>query len=59
MALGRRGWDLTSVDDVPKDLLAFDPAPLVASLRRCATEGVVSVVGDETIARRSLAEGWK
>ncbi len=59
MALGRRGWDLKSVDDVPHDLLAFDPAPLVASLRRCATEGVVSVVGDETIARRSVAEGWK
>jgi zinc protease len=59
MAVGRRGWDLKSVDDVPHDLLAFDPAPLVAALRRCATEGVVSVVGDETIARRSVAEGWK
>jgi zinc protease len=59
LSLGRRGWDLKSVDDVPQNLLAFDRARLVAALRRCATEGVVSVVGDETLVRRALAAGWK
>ena len=59
LTIGRLGWDLKSVDDVPHDLAAVDRPRLVASLRRCATEGVISIVGDEAIARRALAEAWK
>jgi zinc protease len=59
LAIGRRGWPLSSVDAVPKNLATVDRTRLVASLRRCAAEGVVSVVGDETIARKSLAEAWR
>jgi zinc protease len=59
LAIGRLGWDLKSVDDVPQVLVSVDRQRLVASLRRCATEGVVSIIGDEATARRSVAEAWK
>jgi zinc protease len=58
LSLGRRGWDLQSVDDAPRRLGKIDRARLVGSLRRCASEGVISIVGDEQSARRALGASW-
>jgi zinc protease len=54
----RRGWGLEAVDAEPKLLAAFDSSGLVESLRRCAKEGVISIVGDEPTARWALAKAW-
>jgi zinc protease len=54
----RRGWGLGSIDGVPRALAAIDRAKVVAPLVRCASEGVVSIVGDEATAKRALAEVW-
>jgi hypothetical protein len=54
----RRGWGLGAVDAEPKLLAAFDSSGLVESLRRCAKEGVISIVGDEPTARWALAKAW-
>jgi hypothetical protein len=59
LAVAREGWDLKAIDQLPGDLATIDRAPLVSSLRRCSTEGVVSVIGDEPTVRRSLAEAWR
>jgi len=58
LALANAQWPLESIDAQPSVLASFDRAPLVQALRRCATEGVVSIVGDETIARRAVAKVW-
>jgi predicted Zn-dependent peptidase len=55
---GRLGWDLANIDDLPRLLSSIDKARLAASLRRCAAEGVVSVVGDQSSIRRAVAEAW-
>jgi zinc protease len=54
----RRGWGLDAVDAEPKLLASFDSTGLVESLRRCAKEGVISIVGDEPTARYALAKAW-
>ena len=35
-----------------------DPKNVLAALRSCATDGVLSIIGDETIARRGVKEVW-
>ena len=52
------GWGLGSIDGAPRALASIDRAKLVAPLVRCASEGVVSIVGDEATAKRALAEVW-
>jgi hypothetical protein len=54
----RHGWGLDAVDAQPKLLASFDSTGLVESLRRCAKEGVISIVGDEATARGALAKAW-
>jgi zinc protease len=56
--LERHGWGLDAVDAEPKLLASFDSTGLVESLRRCAKEGVISIVGDETTARWALGKAW-
>jgi zinc protease len=55
---GRLGWDLGAIDALPGLLSSIDKARLNASLRRCAAEGVVSVVGDQSSIRPQLAAAW-
>jgi zinc protease len=52
------GWQLASIDKQPAVLASFDRARYVEALRRCAKEGVVSIVGDEPTARRAVAKAW-
>jgi predicted Zn-dependent peptidase len=59
LILGRHGWDLSTADDVPRLLVSLDEGAMVASLRRCSSEGVLSLVGDEPAVRAALAKGWE
>jgi zinc protease len=58
LAAEKEGWGLESLDAEPRLLASFDGSGLVESLHRCASEGVVSIVGDETVARQALAKAW-
>jgi zinc protease len=51
-------WGLDAADAEPKLLASFDSTGLVESLRRCAKEGVISIVGDEATARWAIAKAW-
>jgi predicted Zn-dependent peptidase len=59
LTVGRYGGDLSSVDQIPARISSVDRVRLVASLRRCAREGVLSLVGDEPIIRGALADTWR
>jgi zinc protease len=59
LTLGRMGWSLESEDDLPRALGSVDREQLRASLRPCATEGVLWIIGDEPTIRRSVADAWK
>ena len=50
---GATEWPLESVDEEPAVLTSFERARFVEALHRCATEGVVAIVGDEPTARRA------
>jgi predicted Zn-dependent peptidase len=55
---GRHGWDLDSIDRVPEVLSTPNADKLLSALRTCQSTGVLSIVGDETIARRAVKEAW-
>jgi zinc protease len=55
----RNGWGLESIDHVPDVLASFNANSVLSALRTCSTDGVLSIVGDETIARRAIKEAWQ
>jgi len=55
---GKRGWSIESTDIVPEVLASFDGKRILSALSSCATEGVLSVVGDRATAQRAVAEAW-
>jgi hypothetical protein len=58
LASAKQSWGLEGVDVEPGVLATFQRARFVEALHRCASEGVVSIVGDEPTARRALAKAW-
>jgi hypothetical protein len=54
----RNGWSLQSIDSMPDTIASVDPKNVLMALRSCATDGVLSIVGDETIARNAIKEAW-
>ena len=55
---GKYGFSLQSIDNVPDVLASFDGSAVLSALRSCTSEGVLSIVGDETIAARAIKEAW-
>lgn len=56
---GLYGWDIGTVDSQPAVLASIDREPLIAALERCATEGVISIVGDAAAAKAALDAEWR
>jgi predicted Zn-dependent peptidase len=54
----QNGWSLQSIDKVPEVLATLDANEVLSALRSCPSDGVLSIVGDETIARRAIKEAW-
>ena len=54
----KNGWSLQSIDNVPDAIATVDVRDVLSALRSCATDGVISIVGDETIAQRAISEAW-
>jgi zinc protease len=55
---GRNGWSLESIDKVPDVLASLNANNVLSALRSCPNDGTLSIVGDETAARRSIKEAW-
>ncbi|HMI87684.1 MAG TPA: hypothetical protein VK550_26540 [Polyangiaceae bacterium] len=55
---GKHGWSLQSIDNVPEVLASPDTGDVLSALRTCTGDGVLSIVGDETLARRAIKEAW-
>ena len=54
----RNGWGIPSVDTMPDAIATVDPKNVLSALRSCATDGVLSIVGDETTVRSGITEVW-
>jgi zinc protease len=55
---GKNGWSLESIDNVPDVLASLDANNVLSALRSCTSNGVLSIVGDATLARRAIKEAW-
>jgi zinc protease len=55
---GKNGWSLDSIDNVPDALASFNANKVLSALRSCNTSGVLSIVGDATIAQSAIKEAW-
>jgi zinc protease len=54
----RNSWSLQSIDKVPEVIASVDTSNVLSALRSCSNDGVLSIVGDETIARRAIKDVW-
>jgi zinc protease len=54
----RNGWSLQSIDGMPDAIASVDTKNVLSALRSCATDGVLSIVGDETTVRYAIKEVW-
>ena len=55
---GKNSWSLESIDKVPDVLATFNANDVLSALRSCTSNGVLSIVGDEMIAKRAIKEAW-
>jgi hypothetical protein len=52
------GWSIQSIDTMPDAVATVDAKNVLSALRSCATDGVLSIVGDETSIRTAIKEVW-
>jgi zinc protease len=55
---GKNSWSLESIDNVPEVLASLNANDVLSALRSCTSNGVLSIVGDEMIAKRAIKEAW-
>jgi predicted Zn-dependent peptidase len=55
---GVKGWSLESIDEIPQLLASPNADKILAALGGCSRSGVLSVVGDEKLAKAAIAEAW-
>jgi hypothetical protein len=53
--MGKR-LEPSTIDNIPDATASVDTSNVLSALRTCANDGVISIVGDETIAQRAIKE---